>query len=161
VSLFFSDALRRRVLTEIDHPHWVGEEISQILELDRMFDRDDCPEHRHRDDRGFDVSEFSSRYKIYNRSGLTRWQILQFTTHILDTQSVDHIRYRNRTRLKYHFHAINIAKELARLLDGTSGTTAVSGMSAPSVTSWIMLTLTSLSMRKQPVTRSSTPFRSS
>jgi hypothetical protein len=45
------------VLTKIDHPHWVGDEISQILELDRMFDRDDCPEHGHRDDRGFDVSE--------------------------------------------------------------------------------------------------------
>jgi hypothetical protein len=86
---------------------------------------------------------------------------LQFTTHILDTQPVDQIRYRNRTRLKYHFHAINIAKELARLVDGTGGTTAVSGMSAPSVTPWIMPTLTGLSMRKQPVTRSSTPFRSS
>ncbi|OQE10077.1 hypothetical protein PENFLA_c095G09143 [Penicillium flavigenum] len=103
---FFSDALRCRVLTGIDHPHWVGDEISQILELDRMFDRNDCPEHRHKDDRGFDI--------------------LQFTTHILDTQPVDQIRYRNRTRLKYHFHAINITKELARLMDGTGGTTAVS-----------------------------------
>lgn len=55
----FSDALRRRVLTGIDHSRWVGDEISQILELDRMFDRNDCPEHRHRDDRGFDVSKFS------------------------------------------------------------------------------------------------------
>jgi hypothetical protein len=45
------------VLTNIDHPHWVGDEISQILELDWMFDRDDCPQHGHRDDRGFDVSE--------------------------------------------------------------------------------------------------------
>ncbi|CAG8424521.1 unnamed protein product [Penicillium salamii] len=52
--------------------------------------------------------------------------ILQFTTHILDTQPVDRIRYRNRTRLKYHFHAINIDKELARLRDGRGGTTAVS-----------------------------------
>ena len=25
------------VLTKIDHPHWVLDEISQILELDRMF----------------------------------------------------------------------------------------------------------------------------
>ena len=130
---FFSDALRCHVLTEIDNPHWVGDEISQILELDRMFDRDDCPEHRHRDDRGFDVSESTSRYKFYDRSGLTRWQILQFTIHILDTQPVDLIRYRNRTRLKYHFHAINIDKELARLMDGRGGTTAVSGMSAPSL----------------------------
>ncbi|CAG8876554.1 unnamed protein product [Penicillium salamii] len=69
-----------------------GDEISQILELDRMFDRNDCPEHRHRDDRGFDVSKFPSPYC---RSALTRWQILQFTTHILDTQPVDRIRYRN------------------------------------------------------------------
>ncbi|CAG8088702.1 unnamed protein product, partial [Penicillium salamii] len=52
--------------------------------------------------------------------------ILQFTTHILDTQPVDRIRYRDRTRLKYHFHAINIDKELARLRDGRGGTTAVS-----------------------------------
>ncbi|KAJ5340354.1 hypothetical protein N7541_009478 [Penicillium brevicompactum] len=89
-----------------DHSRWVGDEISQILEIDRMFDRNDCPEHRHRDDRGFDI--------------------LQFTTHILDTQPVDRIRYRNRTRLKYHFHAINIDKELARLRDGRGGTTAVS-----------------------------------
>ncbi|KAJ5283353.1 hypothetical protein N7505_001333 [Penicillium chrysogenum] len=81
-------------LKHFNHPHWVGDEISQIIELDRMFDRNDCPEHRHRDDRGFDP--------------------------------VDHIRYRNRTRLKYHFHAINIAKELARLMDSTGGTTAVS-----------------------------------
>ncbi|KAJ5340207.1 hypothetical protein N7541_009331 [Penicillium brevicompactum] len=102
----FSDALRRRVLTGIDHSRWVGDEISQILELDRMFDRNDCPEHRHRDDRGFDI--------------------LQFTTHILDTQPRDRIRYRNRTRLKYHFHAIDIDKELARLRDGRGGTTAVS-----------------------------------
>ncbi|CAG8414095.1 unnamed protein product [Penicillium salamii] len=102
----FSDALRRRVLTGIDHSRWVGDEISQILELDRMFDRNDCPEHRHRDDRGFDI--------------------LQFTTHILDTQPVDRIHYRNRTRLKYHFHAINIDRELARLRDGRGGTTAVS-----------------------------------
>ncbi|CAG8879469.1 unnamed protein product [Penicillium salamii] len=102
----FSDALRRRVLTGIDHARWVGDEISQILELDRMFDRNDCPEHRHRDDRGFDI--------------------LQFTTHILDTQPRDRIRYRNRTRLKYHFHAIDIDKELARLRDGRGGTTAVS-----------------------------------
>ncbi|KAI2734752.1 hypothetical protein DTO013E5_9723 [Penicillium roqueforti] len=93
-------------LKHFNHPHWVGDEISQILELDRMFDRNDCPEHRHRDGRGFDI--------------------LQFTTHILDTQPVDQIRYRNRTRLKYHFHAINIAKELPRLMDGTGGTTAVS-----------------------------------
>lgn len=48
--------LRVVALTKIDHPHWVGDEISQILEFDRMFDRDDCPEHGHRDDRGFDVS---------------------------------------------------------------------------------------------------------
>ncbi|CAG8875756.1 unnamed protein product [Penicillium salamii] len=102
----FSDALRRRVLTGIDHSRWVGDEISQILELDRMFDRNDCPEHRHRDDRGFDI--------------------LQFTTHILDTQPRDRIRYRNRTRLKYHFHAIDIDKELARQRDGRGGTTAVS-----------------------------------
>ncbi|CAG8882124.1 unnamed protein product [Penicillium nalgiovense] len=105
---FFSDDLRCHVLTGIDHPHWVGDEISQILELDRMFDRNDCPEHRHRDDRGFDI--------------------LQFTIHILDTQPVDRIRYRNRncTRLKYHFHVINIGKEMARLMDGRGGTTAVS-----------------------------------
>ncbi|KZN87745.1 hypothetical protein EN45_063060 [Penicillium chrysogenum] len=105
---FFSHALRCRVLTGIDHPHWVGDEISQILELDRMFDRNDCPEHRHRDDRGFDI--------------------LQFTIHILDTQPVDRIRYRNRncTRLKYHFHVINIDKEMARLMDGRGGTTAFS-----------------------------------
>ncbi|KAJ5871109.1 uncharacterized protein N7529_003462 [Penicillium soppii] len=89
-----------------DHPHWVGNEISQILELDRMFDRNDCLEHRHRDDRGFDI--------------------LQFTTHILDTQPMDRIHYRNRTRLKYHFYAINIDKESAYLTDGRGGTTAVS-----------------------------------
>ncbi|OGE46469.1 hypothetical protein PENARI_c242G12223, partial [Penicillium arizonense] len=43
------------------------------------------------------------------------------------TQPVDQIRYRKRncTRLKYHFHTIDIAKELARLMDGTGGTTAV------------------------------------
>ncbi|OQE65307.1 hypothetical protein PENNAL_c0214G05756, partial [Penicillium nalgiovense] len=64
-------------LKNFNHSHWVGDEISQILELDH-------------------------------------------------TQPVDRIRYRNRTRLKYHFHAINIAKELARLLDGTGGTTAIS-----------------------------------
>ncbi|KZN93971.1 hypothetical protein EN45_041590 [Penicillium chrysogenum] len=95
-------------LKHFNHPHWVGDEISQILELDRMFDRNDCPEHRHRDDRGFDI--------------------LQFTIHILDTQPVDRIRYRNRncTRLKYHFHVINIGKEMARLMDGRGGTTAVS-----------------------------------
>ncbi|CAG8075684.1 unnamed protein product [Penicillium nalgiovense] len=93
-------------LKHFNHPPWVGDEISQILELDRMFDRNDCPEHRHRDDRGFDI--------------------LQFTTHILDTQPVDRIRYRNRTRLKYHFHAINIDKELTRLMDGRGGSTAVS-----------------------------------
>ncbi|KAJ6168123.1 hypothetical protein N7497_000966 [Penicillium chrysogenum] len=95
-------------LKDFNHPHWVGDEISQILELDRMFDRNDCPEHRHRDDRGFDI--------------------LQFTIHILDTQPVDRIRYRNRncTRLKYHFHVINIGKEMARLMDGRGGTTAVS-----------------------------------
>ncbi|KAJ5244987.1 hypothetical protein N7489_005083 [Penicillium chrysogenum] len=92
-------------LKHFNHPHWVGDEISQILELDRMFDRNDCPEHRHRDDR-----------------------ILQFTIHILDTQPVDRIRYRNRncTRLKYHFHVINIDKEMARLMDGRGGTTAFS-----------------------------------
>ncbi|KAJ5858268.1 hypothetical protein N7534_003545 [Penicillium rubens] len=95
-------------LKHFNHPHWVGNEISQILELDRMFDRNDCPEHRHRDDRGFDI--------------------LQFTIYILDTQLVDRIRYRNRncTRLKYHFHVINIGKEMARLMDGRGGTTAVS-----------------------------------
>ncbi|KAJ5277818.1 hypothetical protein N7524_003971 [Penicillium chrysogenum] len=95
-------------LKHFNHPHWVGDEISQILELDRMFDRNDCPEHRHRDDRGFDI--------------------LQFTIHILDTQPVDRTRYRNRncTRLKYHFHVINIGKEMARLMDGRGGTTAVS-----------------------------------
>ncbi|KAJ5253731.1 hypothetical protein N7524_010911 [Penicillium chrysogenum] len=95
-------------LKHFNHPHWVGDEISQILELDRMFDRNDCPEHRHRDDRGFDI--------------------LQFTIHILDTQPVDRIRYRNRncTCLKYHFRVINIGKEMARLMDGRGGTTAVS-----------------------------------
>ncbi|KAJ6136890.1 hypothetical protein N7497_012142 [Penicillium chrysogenum] len=99
---FFSDALRCHTIP------LGGDEISQILELDRMFDRNNCPEHRHRDDRGFDI--------------------LQFTTHILDTQPVDRIRYRNRncTRLKYHFHVINIGKEMARLMDGRGGTTAVS-----------------------------------
>ncbi|KAK9845689.1 hypothetical protein MYU51_006858, partial [Penicillium brevicompactum] len=136
----FSDALRRRVLTGIDHSRWVGDEISQILELDRMFDRNDCPEHRHRDDRGFDI--------------------LQFTTHILDTQPVDRIRYRNRTRLKYHFHAINIDKELARLRDGRGGTTAVSGMSAPPFTHLGFAKLNGISVRKQGDTRSSTPHRS-
>ncbi|KAJ5651587.1 uncharacterized protein N7484_005310 [Penicillium longicatenatum] len=70
-----------------------------------MFDRDDCPEHGHRDDWGFDI--------------------LQFTTHILGARPVDQLRYRNRTRLKYLFEAINIAKDLARLLDNTGGTTAV------------------------------------
>ncbi|CAG8890865.1 unnamed protein product [Penicillium salamii] len=93
-------------LKDFNHSRWVGDEMSQILELDRMFDRSDCPEHRHRDDRGFDI--------------------LMFTTHILDTQPEDRIRYRNRTRLKYHFHAIDIDKELARLRDGRGGTTAVS-----------------------------------
>ncbi|KAJ5671394.1 hypothetical protein N7507_000521 [Penicillium longicatenatum] len=90
-----------------DHPYWVGDEISQIPELDRMFDRDDCPEHGHRDDRGFD-------------------QILQFTTHILGARPVYQIRYRNRTRLKYRFEAMNIAKDLACLMDSTGGMTAVS-----------------------------------
>ncbi|KAJ6103953.1 hypothetical protein N7486_004175 [Penicillium sp. IBT 16267x] len=71
-----------------------------------MFDRDDCPEHGHRDDRGFDI--------------------LQFTTHILGARPADQLRYRNRTRLKYHFEAINIAKDLARLMDSTGGTTAIS-----------------------------------
>ncbi|CRL31390.1 Protein kinase, ATP binding site [Penicillium camemberti] len=83
-----------------------------------------------------------------------RWQILQFTTHILDTQPVDRIRYRNRTRLKYHFHAINIDKELARLGDGRGGTTAVSGMSAPSFTHLGFAKLTGISVRKQVDTRS-------
>ncbi|KAJ5771451.1 uncharacterized protein N7511_003502 [Penicillium nucicola] len=93
-------------LQNFNHPHWVGDEISQILELDRMFDRDDCPEHKHRDDRGFDI--------------------LQFTTHILGTQPADQIRYRNRTRLKYRFHPIDITKELARFMDGRGGKTAIS-----------------------------------
>ncbi|KAJ5977043.1 hypothetical protein N7501_000385 [Penicillium viridicatum] len=48
--------------------------------------------------------------------------IMQFTTYILDAQPVDQIRYRNCTCLKYHFYAINIAKELACLMDGTGGT---------------------------------------
>ncbi|KAI1828871.1 hypothetical protein CBS147337_10326 [Penicillium roqueforti] len=133
---FFSDALSCHVLTGIDHPHWVGDEISQILELDRMFDRNDCPEHRHRDDRGFDI--------------------LQFTIHILDTQPVDRIRYRNRncTRLKYHFHVINIGKEMARLIDGRGGTTAVSGMSALPFMHFGSARLTGISVRKQMDTRS-------
>ena len=124
---FSSGALRCPVLTGIDHPQWVGDEISQILDLDRMFDRNDCPEHGHRDDRGFDVGEVFSPWSD-NRSGLTRWQILQFTIHILDTQPGNQIRYRNRTRLKYRFHAINIDEELTRLMDGRGGMTAVSGM---------------------------------
>ena len=103
---------------------------------------------------------FPSLYISYNRSGLTRWQILQFTTHILDTQPVDRIRYRNRTRLKYHFHAINIDKELARVMDGRGGTTAVSGMSAPSFTHLGFAKLTGISVRKQVDTRGSTPHRS-
>ncbi|CAI7603367.1 unnamed protein product [Penicillium viridicatum] len=90
-------------LKDFNHPQWVGNEISQILELDRMFDRNDCPEHKHRDDRGFDV----------------------------ETKSGDQIRYRNRTRLKYRFRAIDIGEELARLMDGRGGMTAVSGISAP------------------------------
>ncbi|CAP87059.1 Pc24g01510 [Penicillium rubens Wisconsin 54-1255] len=79
VPQFFSDALRCHVLTGINHPPWVGDDISQILELDH-------------------------------------------------TQPVDRIRYhkRNCTRLKYHFHVINIGKEMARLMDGRGGTTAVS-----------------------------------
>jgi hypothetical protein len=73
---------------------------------------------------------------------------------------VDRIRYRNRTRLKYHFHAINIDKELARLRDGRGGTTAVSGMSAPPFTHLGFAKLTGISVRKQGDTRSSTPHRS-
>lgn len=80
------------------------------------------------------MSEFPSLHSSYNRSGITGWRILQFTTHILDTQPMDRIRYRNRTRLKNHFHAINIDKELARQMDGRGGTIAVSGMSALSFT---------------------------
>ncbi|OQE06936.1 hypothetical protein PENFLA_c174G05741 [Penicillium flavigenum] len=129
-------------LKHFNHPHWVGDEISQILELDRMFDRNDCPEHRHRDDRGFDI--------------------LQFTAHILDTQPVNRIRCRNRncTRLKYHFHVINIGKEMARLMDGRGGTTAVSGMSALPFMHFGFARLTGISVRKQIDTRSSTPHRS-
>ena len=118
-----------------------------------MFDRNDCPENRHRDDRGFNVSEFPSLYSSYNRSGITGWRILQFTTHILDTQPMDRIRYRNRTRLKNHFHAINIDKELARQMDGRGGTIAVSGMSALSFTH--LGFAVGISMRNQVDTRSS------
>lgn len=63
--------------------------------------------------------------------GLTQMQILQFTTHILGARPVDQLRYRNRTRLKYRFEAINVAKYLARLMDSTSGTAAVSGICPP------------------------------
>lgn len=95
-----------------------------------MFDRDDCPEHGHRDDRGFDVSE---AFRVDDSGvGLTQMQILQFTTHILGARPVDQLRYRNRTRLKYRFEAIDIAKDLARPLDSTGGTTAISGKSPPS-----------------------------
>lgn len=97
-----------------------------------MFDRDDCPEHGHRDDRGFDVSEAFRVDDI--RVGLTQMQILQFTTHILGARPVDQLRYRNRTRLKYRFEAIDIAKDLARPLDSTGGTTAVSGKCPPACT---------------------------
>jgi len=61
-------------------------------------------------------------------------QILQFTTHILGARPVDQLRYRDRTRLKYRFEAINITKDLARLLDATGGTTAISGKSPPACT---------------------------
>jgi hypothetical protein len=62
--------------------------------------------------------------------------------------------------LKYHFHAINIDKELARLMDGRGGSTAVSGMSAPSVTHFGFAKLTGISVRKYVDARSSTPDRS-
>ncbi|CAP87049.1 Pc24g01410 [Penicillium rubens Wisconsin 54-1255] len=94
-------------LKHFNHPHWVGDEISQILELDH-------------------------------------------------TQPVDRIRYRNRncTRLKYHFHVINIGKEMARLMDGRGGTTAVSGMSALPFMHFGFARLTGISVRKQMDTRS-------
>jgi hypothetical protein len=74
---------------------------------------------------------------------------------------VDRIRYRNRncTRLKYHFHVINIGKEMARLMDGRGGTTAVSGMSALPFMHFGFARLTGISVRKQMDTRSSTPHR--
>jgi hypothetical protein len=60
---------------------------------------------------------------------------------------MDRIHYRNRTRLKYHFHAINIDKELACLTDGRGGTTAVSGMSVPSFTHLVFAKLNLISVR--------------
>ncbi|CAI7611315.1 unnamed protein product [Penicillium viridicatum] len=89
-------------LKHFNHPHWVGDEISQILELDH-------------------------------------------------TQPGDRIRYRNRncTRLKYHFHVINIGKEMARLMDVRGGTTAVSGMSALPFMHFGFARLTGISVRKQ------------
>ena len=105
------------------------------------------------------------RYGSDNRSGLTRWQILQFTIHVLDTQPENQIRYRNRTCLKYRFQAIVIDEELARLMDARGGMTAVSGISAPfhppSSPAWTIPKLTDTSVRKQPDPCSSTPHRSS
>ncbi|KAF7586472.1 hypothetical protein BBP40_008817 [Aspergillus hancockii] len=107
------------------------------------------------------IATYALFYHLIDRVSSYRW-ILQFTTHILDTQPVDRIRYRNRncTRLKYHFHVINIDKEKAHLMDGRGGTTAVSGMSALPFMHFGFARLTGISVRKQIDTRCSTQHRS-